>query len=89
MSKVVDPANRKPVAESAGILHDLGGHILDLLIAILGKLPSVAMSLARKRGRDKPATQEMAFPKYSRYRDGSVGVTRSMRGEKPSDFSPE
>ncbi len=43
MSKVVDPASRKELAEyPGGIMFELGGHILDLVIAILGKPQSVS-----------------------------------------------
>lgn len=38
MSKVVDPASRKQLAEfRGGIMFELGCHVLDLVIAILGK----------------------------------------------------
>jgi predicted dehydrogenase len=40
---IVDPASRKEFAEyPGGILFELGGHIMDLVIAILGKPQSVA-----------------------------------------------
>ena len=43
MSKVVDPANRTLLAEyPGGIMFELGGHILDLVIGILGEPDSVA-----------------------------------------------
>lgn len=42
MSKVVDPESRKELAEfPGGIMFELGGHIVDLVVAILGKPDSV------------------------------------------------
>jgi predicted dehydrogenase len=43
MSKVVDPAGRKPLAAyKGGMLFELGCHILDLVIGVLGKPQGVA-----------------------------------------------
>lgn len=43
MSKVVDAASRREFAEfPGGILFELGGHLLDLVVAILGKPQSVS-----------------------------------------------
>ena len=43
MSKVVDPGGRKPLAEyPGGILFELGCHVLDLVIKVLGKPAQVA-----------------------------------------------
>jgi len=43
MSKVVDPADRRQLAEyKGGMMFELGCHILDLVIGVLGKPQSVA-----------------------------------------------
>ena len=155
MSKVVDPASRKPLAEyPGGIMFELGGHILDLVIAVLGKPqsvhafnrrsgaiddglldnmlcvldypqatatvkstaievegtgrrhlvvcgtegtfhiqpldnPSARVSLSQDRGEYKKGTQDVTFPKYSRYVGDAADMARIIRGEKRADFSPE
>jgi predicted dehydrogenase len=155
MSKVVDPATRKELAEyPGGIMFELGGHILDLVIAILGKPqsvsafnrhsatiddglldnmlcvldypkatatikstaievegngrrhlvvcgtegtihiqpldnPSARVSLSRDRGEYKKGTHDITFPKYTRYVGDAADMAQIIRGEKPSDFSPD
>ncbi len=42
MSKIVDPESRKGIAEfPGGIMFELGGHIIDLVVGIMGKPTSV------------------------------------------------
>jgi predicted dehydrogenase len=155
MSKVVDPASRKKLAEyRGGIMFELGCHVLDLVIAILGKPegvtafnrhssslddklldnmlavlsypkatasvkssaieveggdrrhlvvcgtegtfhiqpldnPAARVSLSRARGEYKKGTQDVKFPKYTRYVDDAADMARVLRGEKPFDFTPE
>lgn len=155
MSKVVDPASRKELAEyPGGIMFELGGHILDLVIAILGKPQSISgfnrhsaaiddglldnmlcvldypkatatikssaievegngrrhlvvcgsegtfhiqpldnptarVSLSRDHGEYKKGTHDITFPKYTRYIGDAADMAQVIRGEKPSDFSPE
>jgi len=155
MSKVVDPASRKKLAEfRGGIFFELGCHVLDLVIAILGKPAAVAsfnrhsgaeddklldnmlavlsypkatatvkssaievnggdrrhltvcgtegtlhiqplddpaakLTLAKPRGNYKAGTQDVKFPKYTRYVDDAADMAKVIRGEKPADFTYE
>lgn len=155
MSKVIDSAERKRLAEyPGGILFELGCHVLDLVIALLGKPkevtafnhhasrlddqlldnmlavlsyphatatvkssaleiegfdrrhlvvcgtegtfhlqpldnPAARLSLSKARGEYKKGTQEVKFPKYSRYVGDAADMARIIRGEKMSDFSYE
>jgi predicted dehydrogenase len=155
MSKVVDPAARKQLAVyRGGIMFELGCHILDLVIAILGKPaevtpfhrrstassdtlldnmlavlsfpraiatvkssaieveggdrrhlvvcgtegtfhiqpldnPAARVALTKPRDGYTKGTQDLKFPKYTRYVDDAVDMARIIRGEKPTDFSPE
>lgn len=155
MSKVVDPAGRKPLAEyKGGIMFELGCHILDLVVGVLGKPqnvaafnrhssklddglmdnmlavlsyptatatvkssaleveggdrrhlvvcgtegtfhiqpldnPSARVSLSQPRGEYKKGTQEIKFPKYTRYVDDAADMAKVIRGEKASDFGAE
>lgn len=53
MSKVVDPASRKKLAEfRGGILFELGCHVLDLVIGVLGKPGSVSAFNRHSAGDD-------------------------------------
>ncbi len=154
MSKVVDPGTRRGFAEyPGGILFELGGHVLDLVIAILGQptkvtgfnqhaariddglldnmlavltypraiasvkvsamevegfgrrhlvvcgtegtfhiqpldQPSARVSLARERGVYRNGTQEISFPKFTRYVGDADDMAQIIRGEKSADFSP-
>ncbi len=155
MSKVVDLASRKQLAEyQGGMMFELGGHILDLVINVLGKPqsvtafnrhsaklndglldnmlavlsyprvtatvktsaleveggdrrhlvvcgtegtfhiqpldnPSARVSLSQTRDEYQQGTQDIKFPKYTRYIDDAADMARIIRGEKASDFSPE
>ncbi|HEY7155886.1 MAG TPA: Gfo/Idh/MocA family oxidoreductase [Gemmataceae bacterium] len=152
MSKVVDPAGRKRLAEyRGGMMFELGCHILDLVIGVLGKPkevrafnqhssslddklldnmlavlsypratasvkstalevegfdrrhlvvcgtegtfhiqpldnPAARLSLSRTRGEYKKGTQDVRFPKYTRYVADAADIARVIRGEKPTDF---
>ncbi|MFO0878172.1 MAG: Gfo/Idh/MocA family oxidoreductase [Gemmataceae bacterium] len=155
MSKVVDPASRKQLAEyKGGMLFELGCHVLDLVIGVLGKPQSVAsfnrhsakvddglvdnmlavlnypkatatvkssslevegfdrrhlvvcgtggtfhiqpldnpsarVSLSQARGEYKKGTQEIKFPKYTRYADDAADMAKVIRGERTFHFSAE
>lgn len=49
--------------------------------------PSARLTLATARGPYKKGTQEITFPKYTRYVDDAADMARIIRGEKPADFS--
>jgi len=51
--------------------------------------PSARVSLSQPRGAYKKGTQELQFPKYTRYIDDAADMARIIRGEKASDFSFE
>ncbi|HVW01939.1 MAG TPA: Gfo/Idh/MocA family oxidoreductase [Planctomycetaceae bacterium] len=51
--------------------------------------PSARVSLSQAHGEYKRGTQEIKLPKYTRYVDDAADMARIIRGEKPSDFSPE
>jgi predicted dehydrogenase len=155
MSKVVTPAERKRLAEfRGGIMFELGCHVLDLVIGVLGAPkevggvrlhsaavddglydnmlavltypratatvkssaleveggdrrhlvvcgtegtfhiqpldnPAARVSLSQARGEYKKGTQDVKFPKYTRYVDDARDMARVIRGEKASDFPPE
>ncbi|MBA4192280.1 MAG: gfo/Idh/MocA family oxidoreductase [Planctomycetaceae bacterium] len=155
MSKVVPAAERKRLAEyHGGILFELGCHVLDLVVGVLGKPtdvtgfnrhssplddklmdnmlavlsypkaiasvkataleveggdrrhlvvcgtegtfhiqpldnPAARVSLSKPSGVYKKGTQDVKFPKYSRYVDDAADMVRVIRGEKPHDFPPE
>jgi predicted dehydrogenase len=155
MSKVVPAAQRKQLAEyRGGILFELGCHILDLAIGVLGKPkdvtafnrhssklddklldnmlavlsypraiasvkssaieveggdrrhfvvcgtegtfhiqpldnPSARVSLSKAQGEYKKGTQDVKFPKYTRYVDDAADMARIIRGEKATDFPYE
>jgi predicted dehydrogenase len=155
MSKVVAPDERKRLAAYlGGMMFELGCHLLDLVVGILGKPtevtpfiqhasmlddrlmdnmlavltypratasvrssalevegfdrrhlvvcgtegtfhiqpldnPAARVSLSQARGMYKKGTQDVAFPKYTRYRDDAADMARVIRGEKKSTFSAE
>jgi predicted dehydrogenase len=155
MSKVVAPAERKRLAQfRGGIMFELGCHVLDLVIGVLGepkeigsvKLhssavddglldnmlavltypratatvkssaleveggdrrhlvvcgtegtfhiqpldnPAARVSLSQARGEYKKGTQDVKFPKYTRYIDDAADMAKVIRGEKPTDFPYE
>jgi predicted dehydrogenase len=155
MSKVVAPEERKRLAHfRGGMMFELGCHVLDLVVGVLGKPkevtpfvqhvaplddglmdnmlavltypratatvkssalevegfdrrhlvvcgtegtfhiqplddPSARVSLAQARGEYKKGTQDVKFPKYTRYLDDAADMARIIRGEKASDFSAE
>jgi predicted dehydrogenase len=51
--------------------------------------PSARMSLSQARGEYKKGTQDVKFPKYTRYIDDAADMAKIIRGEKPTDFPPE
>ncbi|MBN9121652.1 MAG: Gfo/Idh/MocA family oxidoreductase [Planctomycetes bacterium] len=51
--------------------------------------PSARVSLSQARGEYKKGTQDVKFPKYTRYVDDAADMARVIRGEKPFDFSHE
>ncbi|MCI0700898.1 MAG: Gfo/Idh/MocA family oxidoreductase [Planctomycetia bacterium] len=51
--------------------------------------PSARVSLSQARGEYKKGTQEVKFPKYTRYIDDAADMAKIIRGEKPTDFPPE
>ncbi|MBM3980503.1 MAG: Gfo/Idh/MocA family oxidoreductase [Planctomycetes bacterium] len=155
MSKVVPAAERKRLAEyRGGLMFELGCHVLDLVIGVLGRPkdvtafnrhsaalddklldnmlavlsypratatvkssaleveggdrrhlvvcgtegtfhiqpldnPAARVSLAQARGAYKKGTQEVTFPKYTRYVDDAADMARVIRCEKPFAFTPE
>jgi predicted dehydrogenase len=155
MSKVIAPAERKRLADyRGGMMFELGCHILDLVVGVLGKPtevipfiqhasalddrlmdnmlavlrypratatvkssalevegfdrrhlvvcgtegtfhiqpldnPAARVSLSQARGEFKKGTQDVKFPKYTRYRDDAADMARVIRGETTSAFSRE
>jgi predicted dehydrogenase len=155
MSRVIDPAGRKRLAEyRGGTMFELGCHVLDLTVGVLGKPrevtafnrhssalddglldnmlavlgypratasvrssalevegfdrrhlvvcgtegtfhvqpldnPSARVALSQARGEYRKGTQDVKFPKYTRYADDAADLARVIRGEKASDFSSE
>lgn len=51
--------------------------------------PSARVSLSQSREEYKRGTQELRFPKYTRYIDDAADMARIIRGEKAADFTPE
>jgi predicted dehydrogenase len=51
--------------------------------------PSARVSLAQARGEYRKGTQEVKFPKYTRYVDDAADMARVLRGDKASAFSPD
>jgi predicted dehydrogenase len=51
--------------------------------------PAARVSLSQARGEYKNGTQDVKFPKYTRYIDDAVDMARVIRGEKPTDFPYE
>jgi predicted dehydrogenase len=51
--------------------------------------PSARVSLSRPRGEYRKGTQEVKFPKYTRYVDDAADMARVIRGEKETDFPDE
>ena len=43
----------------------------------------------KARGEYKKGTQDVKFPKYTRYVDDAADMARVIRGEKPADFTHE
>lgn len=67
MSKVVDPASRKKLAEyPGGIMFELGGHVMDLVIGILGKPDQVSGFNRRVRPQDGLVDNMLAVLEYPR-----------------------
>jgi predicted dehydrogenase len=155
MSKVVTPAERKRLAQfRGGVMFELGCHVLDLVVGILGAPrevssvrlhsakvddglfdnmlavltyprasatvkssaieveggdrrhlvvcgtegtfhiqpldnPAARVSLSQARGEYRKGTQDVKFPKYTRYADDAADMAKVIRGEKPTDFPYE
>jgi predicted dehydrogenase len=51
--------------------------------------PSARVSLSLPRGEYRKGTQEVKFPKYTRYVDDAADMARVIRGEKETDFPYE
>lgn len=51
--------------------------------------PAARVSLSQARGEYKKGTQEVKFPKYTRYVDDAADMAKVIRGEKASDFGAE
>jgi predicted dehydrogenase len=51
--------------------------------------PAARVSLSKARGEYRKGTQEVKFPKYTRYVDDAADMARVIRGEKPGDFPYE
>src|SRR5262249_19475727 len=51
--------------------------------------PSARVSLAQARGDYKKGTQDVPFPKFTRYVADAADMARVIRGAKPADFSYE
>ena len=51
--------------------------------------PAARVTLSQPRGTYKKGTQDVTFPKYTRYTDDAADMARVIRGEKASDFPPE
>ncbi len=51
--------------------------------------PAVRVSLSQARGEFKKGTQDVKFPKYTRYIDDAADMARIIRGERETDFSYE
>jgi predicted dehydrogenase len=155
MSKVVGADDRRQFARfKGGMMFELGCHVLDLVVGVLGKPkqitpflqhvsplddkledntlavlsypkalatvkssamevegfdrrhlvvcgsegtfhiqplddPSARLSLSKPRGKYKKGTQEVKFPKYTRYVADAADMARIIRGEKAAEFSYE
>jgi predicted dehydrogenase len=51
--------------------------------------PAARVSLSRARGAYKKGTQEVTFPKYTRYVADAADMARIIRGEKAADFTAD
>jgi hypothetical protein len=51
--------------------------------------PSARVSLSQARGEYKKGTQDVTFPKYTRYVDDAADMARAIRGEEVFEFSYE
>jgi predicted dehydrogenase len=51
--------------------------------------PSATISLSQSREGYKAGTQNVVFPKYTRYVDDAADMAKIIRGEKQPDFSAE
>lgn len=51
--------------------------------------PSARVSLSRARGEYRKGTQEVKFPKYTRYVGDAADMARVIRGEVPGDYPYE
>jgi predicted dehydrogenase len=48
--------------------------------------PAARVSLSQARGTYKKGTQDVTFPKYTRYVADAADMAKVIRGEKPTDF---
>jgi predicted dehydrogenase len=51
--------------------------------------PSAKVVLSEARAGYKKGAQEIKFPRYNRYVGDAADMARVIRGEKPSDFTPQ
>ncbi len=51
--------------------------------------PAAKLTLSQARGDYRKGTQDITFPKYSRYVDDAADMARILRGEKATDFPYE
>ncbi|MFN0021443.1 MAG: Gfo/Idh/MocA family protein [Pirellulaceae bacterium] len=79
MSKVVDPASRRELAEyPGGIMFELGCHVLDLVVGILGKPDSVTPFLQHSSPlEDKLADNMLAVLNYP----GAIATVKASAQE--------
>src|SRR5262249_59347608 len=51
--------------------------------------PAARVSLSQARGEFKKGTQDVKFPKYTRYVEDAADMARIIRGGKTTDFYDE
>jgi predicted dehydrogenase len=51
--------------------------------------PSARVSLSKDRGEYRKGTQDVKFPRYTRYVDDAADMAKIIRREKAADFSSE
>ena len=87
MSKVVDPANRLKHGEySGGMMFELGCHVIDIVVDLLGQPETVTLS--KERGKYKKGHQDVPVEPLERYVGDAADFAKVIRGEKTHDWSP-
>jgi predicted dehydrogenase len=51
--------------------------------------PSARVTLSKACGKYRQGSQEITFPKYTRYVDDAADIAKILRGEKESDYSAQ